>query len=145
MVNIFRQRIAVFYKDIEWVRRFMDAVYKALPRGSVASYISVKHDIRIEMMDESYLIALPVGEHRGFRFDKIFFQEGINIDGFNCILACSSAIFMVNDSYEIVELPFKKHRCIEDRSNKTIKTMTGYDYIEAVIGLPSVVQIDTEE
>jgi hypothetical protein len=88
------------------------------------------------MKDESCIVTLPVdGKRRGCRFDKIFFQEGINIDEFNCMLVYGLFVInpiMINDNYEVTELSeefqqFKKHRCIEDRSNKTIKTMTGYE------------------
>jgi hypothetical protein len=122
---------------------------QSLPRDSVSCYWVASSNPKIEMKDESYIVALPVGLLKATqRFDKIFFQSGIGVSDFDCLLANrwgNYAPGMANEDYEIIELPeayseYVKRWNIEDRSNKTIKTMTGYDYIEAVIGLPSVVQ-----
>lgn len=75
MINYIAQRIGVYYKEEHWAKEFLDYLLKSIPEQAI---VGRRRD-RIDLVDGSFIKTVKVGsDTRGYRFDKIFIQSGID-------------------------------------------------------------------
>jgi hypothetical protein len=88
MISIIAQRIGIFYKDLEWVRRIFDEILSMIPEDAIKMVRKSKFNLIAGLKDGTTIECIKVRDGiRGKKFDKILMQQGIEAVDYNTIIA----------------------------------------------------------